>query len=411
MKTAKFFAAAAILAAFGAGCAQSAPPVAPPAPAPTPEAVVPTPAPAPEPPKPPELQGEVTLGAIYPLTGDGAPSGLSFQKAMNLAVDEINANGGVGGKKLVIAVGDGKCDGKASSVAAEKLIKDTNVPAIIGGGCPGETLGIAPAANAYKRVIISPAETSSDITAKGGDYVFRFAPSDAVAGKAAALYALKELGAKRAAIVSEKTDDAQAYRDAFFDGFDNNGGGVYIDETYKSGTTDFRAIALKIKNKDVDVVYVAPQSPASGIAIVKALKDQKILVKILTTAVLTGGDVAKNNADVLEGVRSVEPFFDANGAAVQTFAAAYKAKYGEDPAFPLIQANAYSEVYALKDLLAANGADGEKLQTALASLKDWSGGALTGVTLDKNGDIAWKSFSLKQITAGAATQAKTFKIE
>lgn len=405
MKSATLFAAAAFIAAFGAGCVQNAPPVPPPAPAP--EAV----APAPEPPKPPELIGEVTIGAVYPLTSDAASYGVPLQKATNLAVDEINAAGGIDGKKLVIVYEDGKCDGKASAVAAVKLIKESNVPAILGGACPGETLGIAPTANENKRIVISPAETSADITTKGGDYVFRFAPSDAIAGKAAALYALRGLGAKRAAIVSENADAAQAMRKAFFDHFDNNGGGVYIDETFKPGTTDFRALALTIKNKDVDVVYVAPQTPASGLAIVKALKGQKILAKIFTTSIMTGADVAKNNAETLEGVMNVESFFDANSTSVQAFVAAYKAKYGEDPAYPSIQANAYSEVYALKDLIEKNGADGEKLQAALASLADWSGGALTGVTIDKNGDIAWKAFILKRITGGIVTEVKAFSVE
>ncbi len=413
MRITKFFAAAAFLVAFGAGCAATQPTAVPPTSAPE--------AAAPAAPKAPELTGEVTVGAIYPLTGDAAAYGLPLQKATNLAVDEINANGGVapslasdrgvGGKKLVVAYEDGKCDGRASSVAAEKLIKDMNVSAIMGGGCPGETLGIAPAANEYKRAVISPSETSSDITTKGGDYVFRFAPSDALAGKAAAFYALKNLAAKHAAIISEKTDDAQALRNAFFDAFDKNGGGVYVDEAYKTGTTDFRAIALKIKSKNVDVVYVAPQTPESGTAIMKALKSQKITAKILTTAVMTGVDVAKNNADLLEGVMSFAPFFDVNSTSARAFIEKYKATYNEDPAFPSIVANAYSETYLLKELIAANGAEGVRLQAALASLSNWSGGALTNVTLDKNGDIAWKAFSVNQVTGGLTTEVKTFEIE
>lgn len=394
MQNAKFYAAAGLLFAFGAGCAA---PYQSPAPAKTTNT--------------PALQGEVTLGAILPLTGDGAAYGLPIQKAVNLAVDEINAAGGVGGKKLVVATEDGKCDGKAGAVAAQKLISVMNVPAIIGGACSGETLGFAPIANEQKRVVISPSATSPDITTKGGDYVFRFAPSDALAGKIAAFYALKELGAKRAAIVSENTDYAQGLRKVFFKTFDENGGGIVIDEPYNTGATDFRTVALKIKNGHIDVVYIVPQTPAPGLAIVKALKDQKVEVKLLSSEIFLGLEVAKNNKETLEGVTGFEAFFDDQSVAAKKFADAYKTKYNEELAWPFYQANAYSEVYALKALIENVGASGEKLQAELARLKNWSGGALTNVTLDKDGDIEWKTYSVKKITNGIPTQVKTVTME
>ncbi|TAL19489.1 hypothetical protein EPN90_03340, partial [Patescibacteria group bacterium] len=352
-----------------------------------------------------ELQGEVTVGAVLPLTGDGAAYGLPIQKAIQLAVDEVNAVRGAGGKKLVVAYEDGKCDGKEGATAAQKLIGVNKVQAIIGGVCSGETLGFAPIANENKVVVISPSATSPDITTKGGDYVFRFAPSDALAGKVAVGYAKGELQAKRAAVISENSDYAQALRRTFTSAFKLAGGVVAMDEAYNTGVTDFRTQALKIKNAKVDVVYVVPQTPAPGIAIVKALKDKKVTAAILTAEVLIGRDVAKENSEVLEGVVGFEAFYNENSERAARFTQAYKDRYAEDPAFPFFMANAYSEVYLLRDLLEKDGNDGVKMQKTLTTLiKGWAGGALTDVTLDKNGDIEWKSYSVKEIKGGAVTE-------
>lgn len=372
----------------------------------------PEPAMAPEAPeKMLALQGEVTIGAIYPLTGDAAAVGLPVQKATQLAVDEVNAAGGVGGKKLVVAFEDGKCDGKEGATASQKLINVTKVKAILGGVCSGETLGFAPIANENKVVVISPSATSPDITTKGGAYVFRFSPSDALAGKIVAAYAMQDLKASRAAVISENTDYAQGLRRVFVESFSAKGGTVSADEVYSSGTTDFRTQVLKIKNLKVDVVYILPQAPASGIAIVKALKDQKVDAKLLTAEVLIGAEVAKDNKEVLAGVTGFEAFFDEKGDAAAKFASAYKAKYNEELAHAFYQANAYSSVYLVKELIEKNGEDGEKLQAALSTLSGWSGGALSKVTLDKNGDIEWKSYSVKEIKDGVPTQTKVFTLE
>lgn len=359
----------------------------------------------------PTLNGTVTIGAVLALTGDGAAYGLPEQKAAQLAVEEINAKGGVGGKKLEIAYEDGKCDGKAGATAGEKLISFQEVKAIIGGSCSGETLGFAPIANERKVVVISPSASSPEITTKGGDFVFRFYPSDALAGKVAAMYALKEVGAKRAAVISENTDYAQGLRKVFTKTFDENGGGVAVDETYNTGTTDFRTQALKVKNANVQVIYVIPQTPAPGVALIKALKDLKIEAKILTGEVMIGDEVVKNNADVLAGVTGFDPAFDTTSASAAAFINAYKSRYNEELAYPFMQAAAYSEVYALKDLIEKEGNDGVKLQQALAKLSNWSGGAMSGVTLDKNGDIEWKSYNVKEIKDGKAGVLKVMDME
>lgn len=356
------------------------------------------------------LSGEVTIGAVLPLTGDAAAYGLPIQKAMNLAVEEINAANGVGGKKLVVAVEDGKCDPKEGATAGQKLINVTGVKIILGGVCSGETSGFTGLADEKQVIVISPSATSPDLSKGGNDYFFRFAPSDALAGTVAANYAKDTLAAKRAAVISETSDYGQGLRGVFKKAFVGGGGTVAVDETYNKGVTDFRTQALKIKNANVDVVYVVPQTDAPGIAIVKALKDQQVTAKILTAEVLIGPQVAKDNAATLEGLIGFEAYFDETGERAARFIKSYKARYQEELAYPFYMANMYSMVSLAKDLYEADKGDAPAMQRTLSTLAGWAGGALGNVTLDANGDISWKSYAVKEVRGGAVTQTSVYQM-
>lgn len=359
----------------------------------------------------PQEKGEVKIGVIVPLTGDVAVIGVPISRAVSLAAEEINALGGIGGKTLVLVMEDGKCDGREASTAAQRLINVEHVSAIVGGACSGETLGFAPIVNENKVVTISPSATSPDITTHGGEYVFRTAPSDGMAGSVAAQFALRDLGAKKAAILSENTEYAQGLRNIFSQTFTKDGGEVVFDESYNTGVTDFRTQVLKMKNARPDVVYIVPQSPAPGVAVMKALNDQQVPGARMTAEVLIGEQTVKDNPDVLEGLIGFEAYFDRSSPAVEAFSQAYKTAYDEDLPYPFFQAGAYSIVYLLKSVIEQYGTDGQKLQQALHALTNWQGGALANVTFDQNGDIVWRDFQVRRVTSGALENVKVFQVQ
>ena len=165
-----------------------------------------------------KFQGSYKIGVMLPLTGDAAAVGLPEQRGVKIAIDEMNAKGGINGRKLEAIYEDSKCNPKDGNAAAQKLVNIDKVKVIIGGTCSGETLGASPITEANKVILISPSATSPDIT-KSGDFVFRLAPSDAYAGVVASDYAFKELNAKKAAVVSESTDYAQGLRRVFKENF------------------------------------------------------------------------------------------------------------------------------------------------------------------------------------------------
>ena len=113
----------------------------------------------------------IRIGAIGPFTGDAAVYGQSEKNAIELAVQEINLDGGINGKKLEVIYEDGKCNGMDAATAAQKLINVDKVDIILGGVCSGETLAIAPLAEANEVLVFSSFSSSPDVT-NAGDFIF-----------------------------------------------------------------------------------------------------------------------------------------------------------------------------------------------------------------------------------------------
>jgi len=348
--------------------------------------------------QPQQLKGTYKIGVMYPLTGDAAAYGLPIQKTTKYAADEINAKGGVNGRKLELIYEDSKCNPKDGNAAAQKLINVDKVKVIIGGVCSGETLGAAPIANENKVVMISPSATSPDITTKGGDFVFRLAPSDAFAGIVASDYAYKDLKFRKAAIVSEATDYAQGLRRVFKENFAKLGGEIVADETYNPEDTDFRTQATKVKAANADIVYVVPQTKAKGVLLVKQLKEAGVNKQLLTAEVMIGRDVVKENAVEVDGMIGVEQKFDDKAPKAAPILAKYKQDVKEEAPFPAFMSAAYDAVYLVTDAISKNGYDGEKIRDYFYAVKDYEG-AVGKVSIDENGDVVL-DFNVKQVKNG-----------
>ncbi len=328
--------------------------------------------------------GPVKIGVLQPLTGDAASYGEAENRAMAVAVEEINQAGGINGHEIQLVTEDGKCDPQAGGLAAQKLINIDQVKVIIGGACSGETLAAAKITEPAKVILISPSASSPKVT-EAGDFVFRTYPSDSLAGKIAAGFASKKLEAKKAAVLTELTDYAQGLREVYKKTFEDLGGTIVADETYNTGDTDFRTSIVKIKSARPEVIYVVPQSATPGLMIFKQLRENKVTAKFTTAEVLLDRQIVKDNAAVLEGVIGVEPAVDwEENPKARALRDGHRAKFdGADPGS--FAANAYDAVYLVKEAIAANGLDTEKIRDWLYQVKDWEG-AVGRLTLDQNGD-------------------------
>lgn len=339
---------------------------------------------------------EYVIGSIMPLSGDAAVFGTPFEKTINMAVNEINSNGGINGKKLKVIFEDGKCNNKDAVDAASKLINLDNTKVIIGGICSGETLGAAPIAESNKVILFSPASGSPDIT-NAGDYIFRNMASDAYSGKKIAQATIKN-NIKKIAIISENSDYALALANVFTKEYTKLGGKVVINEKFDSKETDFRTIVSKVLSKNPDAIYLDPQTPATFAILLKQLKEMGYNGTLYGNEYTRDKTILNNYPSQIEGIIFAESAFNKNNPLTKELINKLKIKNIDDT-YPSYQAKVYDSVYIIKDaLIKCKRENTDCIKNYLYSIKNRPG-ADGNLTINKYGD-AELDFVLKTVHNG-----------
>ncbi len=326
----------------------------------------------------------IKIGFIGALSGNASALGIPPKQAIEIAVQDINDNGGIGGKKLEIVYEDGKCTAKDAVSAINKLINIDNINIIIGGQCSSETLGAAPIAESNHVLLISPMAMSPQITGSG-DFIFRTVYSDQLTAEKLATYAVQNLGVKKVAMLFEKTDYSQDYKKAFLNKFIALGGEVVSEEDYSSDVTDLKTEVSKIKASNPDAVVFVPQTEAKEILGLNVLNEFTPKMKVLSSIVLEKQSVLDLSKNLNLNLYYSIPVYDTGSDAAKKLFNEYTAKYGKVDGVPFQMLNSYDTVYLLKYLVENNGTDPIKLKNSLYKVNGWQGAS--GVfRFDKNGD-------------------------
>ncbi|MCB9798888.1 ABC transporter substrate-binding protein [Candidatus Nomurabacteria bacterium] len=335
----------------------------------------------------PEMEAQemepIKIGFISPLTGEAATYGEPGKNVTAMAVEEINAAGGINGQMLEVIYEDGKCNGKDASNAMNKLATVDKVQAIIGGFCSGESLAAAPIANDHKILLFSPGSSSPDLTEQGGAFFFRNFPSDATQAQVLADVAYNKKEWRKIAIIQEQTDYAEALQSSFAANFTELGGEVMV-EKFPTGSADFRTPLTKLKGFEPDALFLAVQTDKPAENILRQASELGWEVDLMGSDIMSGGEVAKSSPELLEGMFVAE-FGVNHGEAFDAFNAAYKAKYGEDVPYAAYAQTEYDAVYQLADALKEVGNDGEALRDWFANSSGWEG-VSGAVEFTENGD-------------------------
>ncbi len=346
--------------------------------------------------------GSIIIGGLAPLSGDFAILGESDQRAKELAVEEINAAGGVNGRPLEIVWEDGKCSSEDATTATQKLLNIDQVRIILSGPCSDETIAAAALTQVTRAVLLTSSSTSPEIT-DAGDFVYRMFPSDAVVGTLLATYSATELKSKKAAIISENTNSVQDSRKAFVQTFIDSKNNVVFDELFEPETTDFRSLLVKMRASAPDVVYVDTASFESATLILKQMKEFGIRVLVVTNESILDRERIAKTPMLYEGVIFSEVMFDETNEKTAAFLAAFTAKYGTKPENPFKAAAAYDSVYLLAEAIEAmDGEAPEKISTYFNdSVINWQG-AIGIFNFDDNGDAVLQ-MNLQKILKGTVT--------
>ena len=194
------------------------------------------------------------FGLAMPLSGSQALYGADQVKAAQWAVDAINANGGINGKKLEMIALDTQADAQVGINAVNRLVSVDKVPVFI-TAWSSVVRAVAPIANDNKVVELSVGANSPDI-ARLGDYVYTTFPLADVDVGAVARYAATKLGAKKAAVLYINNDTGIVAAEVYRDSFTKAGGAVVAYEAYDAKATDFTGALLKVRAAAPDIVHL-----------------------------------------------------------------------------------------------------------------------------------------------------------
>jgi branched-chain amino acid transport system substrate-binding protein len=329
---------------------------------------------------------EILIGHYGSLTGATATFGQSAQKGIEMAVDAINASGGVLGKKIKVIVEDDQGKPEEAQTVVTKLINKDRVVAVLGEIASSNSLAGAPVCQASRIPMISPGSTNPKVT-QVGNYIFRVCFIDPFQGKVMAKFAANTLKLKNVAILRDiKSDYSVGLANFFTDNFKTLGGAIVTDESYSQGDKDFTAQLTSIKAKNPDGIFVPGYYTEVGLI---ARQARKLGIKVT----LMGGDgwdsskLWEIGGDALNGCYYSNHYsVDDPSPVLQKFVNDYKARYkGTSDSIPdAMAALGYDAALVLADAMKrANSTKPDSVREALSQTKNFVG--VTGqTTLDEN---------------------------
>lgn len=332
---------------------------------------------------------DVRIGFTGPLTGEVSAFGEKERQGIDLAVEEINSNGGINGRKVKIIYEDSQCQPRLATLNIQKFVS-TGIKVIIGDTCSSATLAAAPIAEENKVVLISPI-SGADSISQAGDYIFRnFIPnsyySEAGAKK------LSEMNVKKVAIMYINNDAGISWKDTFVKNF---GGEITNVESYGSQEKDFKTILLKIKENDPELVFLAGYY-SDGALILKQAKELG-----LSQQFFGAGDAFDDPAFIEAAGDASEEFMYLSvptgyGDKFTLFERKFKSKYGKEPS--LFATYGYDTTNVVIEAMKGCGFDSEAIKNCL--YKTDYDGITNHITFDSNGDLVGGNTIIKQIKNG-----------
>jgi branched-chain amino acid transport system substrate-binding protein len=348
---------------------------------------------------------EIVVGEFASLTGKEATFGISSHEGTVLAVEELNAAGGVLGKKIKLLTEDNQSKAGESANAVNKLIAKDGAVAILGEVASSRSLEAAPICQANKVPQISPSSTNPKVT-QTGDYIFRVCFIDPFQGTVMANFAKKTLNAQKVAIFTDvKSDYSKGLAKFFKEGFLKAGGQVVSELDYNGGDKDFKGQLTAIKSAAPDGIFVPGYYTDAALICIQA-KEVGINVPLF------GGDGWESEKLTEIGKEAVEGTYfsthyspDAGGEKGKAFVEAYKKRYGGKAPDAMAALGYDSAVILVDAIKRAGGAEGGKIREALAGTKEFD--AVTGkITINAARD-ADKSAVILKVKDGKFSYVET----
>ncbi len=207
----------------------------------------------------------IRIGGSFALTGPIPDPGKDIRQGAEIAIDGLNAAGGLEGFMFELVAEDGACDGTQGTNVGNKFAADETIVAVSGGTCSGETFGLIPILQEARIPFVSPSATNPDITSADCDVCNRVALSDALQGVTDADFVFNDLGLTKVAVVHDNGDYGKGLAEIFQNHIQTLGGEVTNFEGAQVGDTDFRALLAKIGANGPQLIFFGGYSTEAGL--------------------------------------------------------------------------------------------------------------------------------------------------
>jgi branched-chain amino acid transport system substrate-binding protein len=324
----------------------------------------------------------IKVGEFASLTGKEATFGQMSHHGTELAINELNAKGGVLGKKFELITEDNQSKPGESKTIAIKLVSRDNVIAILGEVASGRSLEVAPICQANKIPQISPSSTNPKVT-EMGDYIFRVCFIDPFQGTVMAKFAKDTLKTRNVAILTDVASPYSVGLATYFkETFTKDGGHIAIEQKYSGGDKDFKAQLTAIRAANPEAVFIPGYYTDVGL-IARQARDLGLTVPLFGGDGWESAKLAEIGGPAIEGAYFSTHFSpEEQDPMKQDFVAKFTKAYNEAP--DAMAALGYDSAMLLADAIKRCGStDGTKVRDALAVTKDFAG--ITGsITIDKD---------------------------
>jgi branched-chain amino acid transport system substrate-binding protein len=343
-----------------------------------------------------DSSGNIHIGMLAPLTGTGASFGASQRDGVQLAIDEINAKGGINGSKIDLIIEDTKTEPPVAVTAANKLIYQNKVPVIIGSAASLDVPAYMDILEKAQIPEIVPVAVLPKITEGDAKWTFRSAMNDKIAATKMAEFVVNELQAKKISLLIE--DSAFGGTGLIFaERAEQLGVKPLTVERFKRGDLDMSAQLIKIKNLGTTHIqfwgYYADYAQVA-----KQMGDLGIQAKLMGNQAPVTDKTIELGGQAVEGALNICLFVPtSDDPKIQSFTRNFQAKYGHLP--DTWAAQSYDGMYILAEALRQGGTDPQKIRDALAATRDFNG--VTGtITFNSKGDAEFRGTSIVVVTNG-----------
>jgi branched-chain amino acid transport system substrate-binding protein len=348
---------------------------------------------------------EIRLGFTPPVTGASAAEGALQLKAIKLALKEINAAGGVNGKKIDLRVVDNQSSNPGALTALQKAVEQEKVLALVGSVKSTQILAMSDAVKTYA-VPMMIGGTNATLTKQGNPWLFRVRPDDSIAAAAMVKYIKEDTQFTKVGLLHDTDAFGTGGADLVEQGAKAVGLSVVKREKYTTKEKDFTAQLLSLKNAGAQIVVLYGTNPEDVAVIQRQYRQLGSPFKYIGSPSSQMKDTLNLSREAAEGLIAVADFVPGQSEVNKVYAAAYRKEYNED--YDSTSAWTYDGLNILTAAIKKVGEDRAKIREAILATQGYKG-VLGTFSFTSNGD-GLSEVSVVQIEKGAPKLLKIVNV-